>query len=756
MFINISIRKVISLSSLILFLNSGFLSAQKKINKDSLIKSLTAEKNDTLKAKAYQKICRAFREGIPDSAIYYGNLGLDFIHKIKGLPENKYILLKLETNIYLSVGLSYEYKGDTKQSMDCFEKSLSLSTKNNYKKGIANAYEFITTGHIKTSNYTLALKYAEEGLKMQKEMNDKQGLFSIYNTMGVIYKHKGDYSKAIQNYYKSLGILEELKDSASIIGSINNIGHIYMEKRDFDKAIQCFDKSLKIAELIGESRSKAAVLLNLGNTYAAKNEFQKSLEYHFMSLKIAEDLKDPGALRDCYGNIGNVYNRLNNYAKAIEYHTKSMNISEEYADSAAIAVGYNTLGPDFIGLKNYPKAIEYHFKALNLGRKLNDIETIEYAYEGLVNSFSVTGNYKKAFEFKILFEEVQDSLLNSKNFDEMANLRANFEMEQTNKERDLIMHAKEIQQKADLDKQKMINIFLSIGGIIILLFAIVAVRAYLNKKKANKIIAAQKHEVEEQKEIIEEKNKDITDSINYAFRIQHAILKAEEHVSKHLPSHFILFKPKDIVSGDFYWTLEKHNHLYLAAADCTGHGVPGAFLTMLGVSFLNEINGVDELLTPAEILNRLRDRIIKELGQTGREMENKDGMDISLARINLKTNELQWAGANNPFYYTKDNELMEVKADKQPIAYYISMKPFTNHEFSFAKGDIFYLFTDGFADQFGGPEGKKFKYKQLQKKLIETQIFTVEDQKQKLNLLFEDWRGKLEQIDDVCIIGMRL
>jgi serine phosphatase RsbU (regulator of sigma subunit) len=228
-------------------------------------------------------------------------------------------------------------------------------------------------------------------------------------------------------------------------------------------------------------------------------------------------------------------------------------------------------------------------------------------------------------------------------------------------------------------------------------------------------------------------------------------------VSKHLPPHFVLFKPKDIVSGDFYWKLEKNDHLYLAAADCTGHGVPGAFLTMLGVSFLNEINADARLLTPAQILDQLRDRIIKELGQTGKAMENKDGMDISLLRLNLKTYEALWAGANNPLFYVEANgNLIEVKADKQPVAHYAVMNPFNDNVINFKKGDAFYLFTDGYADQFGGPSGKKFKYKQLQEKLIETLSLPVEDQKKKLNLIFEEWRGKLEQIDDVCVIGMRL
>ena len=291
-------------------------------------------------------------------------------------------------------------------------------------------------------------------------------------------------------------------------------------------------------------------------------------------------------------------------------------------------------------------------------------------------------------------------------------------------------------------------------------------------------------EVVKQKEIIEEANKHITDSIKYAKKIQQALLKNETHESKHLPDHFILFEPKDIISGDFYWALEKNNHLYLAAADCTGHGVPGALLTMLGTSFLNEINACEALLTPSEILDQLRKRFIKELNQTGMSGENKDGMDISLIRIKLTekssdnqsySTELMWAGANNPLYLiSKTNEILQTIGDdktrliknntvitavlptKQPIGYYSNMSPFKNHTLALNKGDYACLFTDGYADQFGGPKGKKYKYKALKEKLLSIWELPMEEQKHQLLSEFSRWKGTLEQVDDVCIIGLRV
>jgi serine phosphatase RsbU (regulator of sigma subunit) len=278
------------------------------------------------------------------------------------------------------------------------------------------------------------------------------------------------------------------------------------------------------------------------------------------------------------------------------------------------------------------------------------------------------------------------------------------------------------------------------------------------KKLWSQSIAVHKEmeHINELKIEVEHKHQEVMDSVHYAKRIQNAMLKEQEHVSPHLPRHFVLFKPKDIVSGDFYWALEKQNYWYVAAADCTGHGVPGAFLTMLGTSFLNEITSTPALLSPSEILNLLRARIIKELGQTGKSGESKDGMDISLIMLNLDTKEIQWAGANNSIYLISNGELTETKADKQPIGWADNLKPFTNHTFQLKKNDAIYIFSDGFADQFGGPDGRKFMSKHMKETFVGISHLGMHAQKEKLNETFETWKGELQQIDDVCVICVKI
>jgi phosphoserine phosphatase RsbU/P len=311
---------------------------------------------------------------------------------------------------------------------------------------------------------------------------------------------------------------------------------------------------------------------------------------------------------------------------------------------------------------------------------------------------------------------------------------------------------------------------LSNGGMLtasVALFTILLIntRTNLTKKEiiARLALAESFKQLEEKNEIIEEKNKDISDSINYAQRIQQAILPPLEKLDKVLNEYFVLYKPKDVVSGDFYWHAAvkttplnnepSYNIVVLAAVDCTGHGVPGALMSIIGSTILNQTATNAAINTPAEALSYLNKEVTKSLNSI------KDGMDMSLCSINFEKMELQYAGANNPIYIVRNKEFKEIKADKKAIGADIEnaeIKTFTNHTIPLQKGDSIYLFTDGYADQFGGPNGKKFKYKKFQELLIEIQDNTIEEQKHILNFHHEQWKGTLEQVDDILVIGVRI
>ncbi len=301
---------------------------------------------------------------------------------------------------------------------------------------------------------------------------------------------------------------------------------------------------------------------------------------------------------------------------------------------------------------------------------------------------------------------------------------------------------------------------------------LVAIDSNINKmklaeeeiKQQKEEIEAQRDEIGEQKNMVEEKNKDITDSINYAKNIQNAILPSFLQIKNTFPNTFILYKPRDIVSGDFYWYNENEKYSYFAAVDCTGHGVPGAFMSMLGFAFLNEIVNKDTLMEPNVILNKLRNQVIKSLHQEGKLTDSKDGMDIVLLVVDKQTKKMEFAGANNPLYLIRNNELIEYKGEKMPIAYHLRMDPFSKTEIQLLEGDTLYFFSDGLADQFGGPKGKKFMYKHLKELLVEINEHPMDEIHKLLDSAVEDWKSYIDpvtgspyaQVDDVLVVGVRI
>lgn len=311
-----------------------------------------------------------------------------------------------------------------------------------------------------------------------------------------------------------------------------------------------------------------------------------------------------------------------------------------------------------------------------------------------------------------------------------------------------------VAKEGTIESQKSI-IWLSLVFLIVVsALGILAYRSYRLKNKANIVISSQKEEIEIQHHILEDKNKEITDSINYAKRIQDAILPPLKLVRGYIPDSFILYEPKDIVAGDFYWMEGVNNLIIFAAADCTGHGVPGAMVSLVCHNAMNRAVREFMLVEPDEILNKTRELVIETFEKSDNEV--KDGMDIALCTINTESNKLSFAGANNGLYFIRNGELIEIKPDKQPIGKYIDAKPFTKHVMNLEKGDVIYTFSDGYADQFGGPKGKKFMYKPFREMLLSIHEKPMEEQHELLSDSFKKWRGEIEQIDDVCIIGVRI
>ncbi len=661
---------------------------------------------------------------------------------------------------------NYNSNGEFYKTIQAGEKLLSVFQKIEDKKKESLIYSAIGVAHYQKGNFAKALEYYFKALKIREEMNDVMGQSTMYNNIGLVYQDMDKYDLAKQYLFQGLIFRGKTGDSLAIAKSQNNIGLLYY-------AIGAKSDSLK-KEIM----------------------FDSAMHYFNLSLAIAKSFDSKNNISYAIGNMGNVLKDRGKPKEALKQYLACLKIGEETEDKFSVMVSKIQIGDLYKEMNDFKKAIGYYCEALKSSKELENYENMKFCYVGLSFAYEKSGDYKTSLEMFRNFSLIKDTLLNSESNKQIAEMQTIYDTEKKDTEIKLLNKDKEVSE-ADKKKQKIILYSVIIGLMLVLLFSIFIYKGYKQKQLANVQLEKKNNEIFHQKKEIEEKNSEMLSSIRYAKRIQQAVLKAEKKVTAHLPDHFVLFKPKDIVSGDFYWAAEKavvgssskkesaglpttatnyqpsttvselptpNSELiwYVAAADCTGHGVPGAFLTMLGTSYLNEIVTSEIFLQPAEILNKLRDKVVKEL--SGTEGETKDGMDISLIALNLQTNELQWAGANNPFYLIRNNEqrainneqLTEVKADKQPIGFHPKPFPFTNHNFNVQKGDSFYIFTDGYADQFGGPKGKKFRYSQFEKIFVSIQNQSMEKQKEILNETIDKWKGNLEQVDDICVIGVRI
>lgn len=662
---------------------------------------------------------------------------------------------------------------------------LSLSAQN---PGIDSLLLFVKTDKPDTAKvkhlYLLAWNYINRGahdsglyyntmaLELAKKLDFPKGISSSYGNTGLFYQAQGDYAKALEYFFKALKTDEKSNNINGIARNTGGIGTIYWMKGDYQKALEYYEKALSLAEKMGNKSTASVQLANIGNIYYEKADYKKAREYYSKALDIGEKQGNKMLIARMFGNIGGTYSELGNNKMAMIFCVKALDLSKKIGDNSGIIGHYISIGEIYTIQKEYKNAYDSFSKARALvdsikakNELLNLYKALSTLYETSTVSLPDSSGQKMlnmeqmrlhALAYYKRSVELRNSLLNEETKKQMVQKEMNYEFEKKEAIAKAEQEKKDVLMMAGTKRQNFIIILVSSLLFVVFLFTLFIFRSLRITRRQKHKIEISSIETQKQKKIIEEKNRSITDSIRYAKRIQQALLREEEHISMHLPEHFILFLPKDIVSGDFYWGTEKGEYWYFVAADCTGHGVPGAIMSMLGIAFLNDIILSDVLLSPDEILNRLRDRVIKELRQTDETMENKDGMDISLCRLNLKTLELQWAGANNSLYLIRNGEQGIIKADKQPIGYHPESKPFTNHEFQLHRGDSIYIYSDGFADQFGGPQEKKLGFKKMENLFTIHNHKPMKEQKELFNKRFMEWKGQLEQTDDVCVFGVRV
>lgn len=559
---------------------------------------------------------------------------------------------------------------------------------------------------LRMGSWSIAIKLYEAALTSFTVVDNKPGIAAVYNDLSIIQRQQGNYEYALDYLNTCLLLRLEIGNDKTTSGVYNNIGNVYADMGLTDSALYYYNISLSIRLTEKMTDKISETHQNIGALYSDLSFSDSAIHYFEEALKYQKDDSHNGAIV-CY-NLGLEYLSKNEIQLALYYAEKSVQYAETCSDLVRLMDAQELLYRCYKEQNREDLALLYH-----------------EAYTLLKDSISNLSINKEVlasrFEIEYLAMRVQDSLKNQ------------HELEINN-----------LEHQSELQSQTHLRNYLYAGTSALFLLAAILYSGYRRKTKTNKIIAKQKH-------LVEEKNQEITDSISYAKRIQEAILPPARIVNQYLPNSFLLYKPKDIVAGDFYWMEKVDDTILFAAADCTGHGVPGAMVSVVCHNAMNRAVREFGLSEPGKILDKTNELVEETFIKSDEEV--KDGMDIALC--SLTGNTLQYAGAHNPLWIIRNGEIIETKADKQPIGSFNEHRPSATNTFELQPNDSLYIFSDGFVDQFGGEKGKKYKARAFRELLLSVQDQPMAEQKMFIEDTFEKWRGELEQVDDVCVIGVR-
>jgi serine phosphatase RsbU (regulator of sigma subunit) len=702
-----------------------------------------AIKLDSLRyqAYAYFRLGKIMQEkGHGDSALAYINRSLQLRKEIGDWKE---IALT-----YNGLGRVYFDLAQYDSAISCYQQEVRIKEKmGDQPIYLAIAYLNLGRTHIALSNFQLALEQYQKALRTFESINHKEGIATCNSGLGMIYENlsqsilatdenEANFRKALGYHKIALNLFHELQKKMEEGQTLQNIGNVYSRLA-----------TNRYVARFGEMWEDSLYKIKQSDILA---DFDSATVYYHKALSIFNVLKEEGEIAKVNTNLGSIFSWAREWNKANSYINKALQLARKnkllYETTAALYAK----GESLYRQGNLDDAELAFIECSRLSEKLGLKETLRYSFERLSRLYEQKGDLVRAYAYFKKAVRIKDEIFTEKSQRVMAEMQTKYETEKKEQQL-LIMKNQDELQKSIIQRQKLMIIGAIIGSFLILMVALLMFKMFRDKQRANIIL-------EEKNALITRQKQEITDSIKYASRIQNAVLPTSKLISDVLPEHFVLFMPRDIVSGDFYWMTHKNEKVVLVAADCTGHGVPGAFMSMLGVSFLYEIVNKENILQPAEILNNLRNHIKTTLSQTGKLEEQKDGMDISLCVIDKSNQKIEWAGAYNPLYQIRNEELIEYKADKMPVAVHLNdFKSFTNHEINYLPGDTFYMFSDGYADQFGGPEGRKFMVKRLKRTLLEIHQKPMQEQREILEKIHLDWRGENnDQIDDILIVGFRV
>lgn len=737
---------------------------------DSLQGLLTSAKDDTGKVKLLYALADQYRNSKTDTAIYFLKEALEMAEKTE---SDKFI-----AECLIALGANFQRSGMQDTAILYLERARSIAEITGYKKNMSTAILNIGICKHEQGFYQTAVEHYLKAIEIAGEAGFKTGEARCFNNLGIAYYDQGSYEKSIEAYLQALRINEELGEKRSMSACLNNIGIVHQEQLSFDKAIEYYEKALVLKEEIDDKRGMAICRINIGNIYNKQGVYDKAIEYYNIALEIFEETGNKKGIAGASHNIGETYVTRGDFDEAGRYYSKALALYEEIGDRMGMAtteVGIadlNIIRADSVRkgdqkIRYLNQTIVYAGRAIKNAGEMQLLPLVKEAADALMKAYSRLGNEKKALEFAGIYIAMQDSIFIKEKTRAIQEMSARYETEKKEQQIEL-QESQLIVKDAKIKQQRTLRNALAAGLAAVGLIVIVIAYAYRQKQKDNEKIREQNNrilaaneELKELNEITRQQNEEILSSIQYAHRIQAAVLPPESYITELLNENFIIYKPKEIVSGDFYWIRQINNYIIVASADCTGHGVPGAFMSMLGISYLNEIVARREVTQANHVLNELRKEIKHSLRQTGQKEASREGIDMALCVIDTKNNVMQFAGAYSPLYIISNSNgesvFKELKADMMPIGvHFVNDKSFTNHEIPLQIGDTFYVFTDGFIDQVGGPNNTRFSSRNLKKLLMDIHDQPMYEQKEIMEETLKEWMGKEPQRDDILIIGARI
>lgn len=600
-------------------------------------------------------------------------------------------------------------------------------------------------------NIDQAINWGEKAIVHSRKFNDKLFILKTLVYASYFHNRKGSYHNQVKLCLEAMEIAEKnnFKDPQGSIAS--NIGGAYINLGDNDQALYWLERAIELKKKYNSKEKLAYSISALGAYYFDLGDYNNAAKYDKEALELRRELDDRESMAVNLGNLASCYIELSRYNEASNLLEEALSIRKENDDDYGVLqvmLNYSSL---YNKQKNYQRAIAYADSAYQIAIDNNYDDQHYETAKFMAELYASIGNHKVAYQYETEAREVWQELYTAESNFQLNELRTIYGTEKIENENLLLKKDAEIKDldiekgQAEISKQRTI-IGASIAGLLLLVGLVFLLNKWnREKRKTNKELSEQKH-------LVETKNIEILDSIRYAKRIQAAILPPTGRMKNLFPESFVLYKPKDVVAGDFYWIESKGDIKLFAVADCTGHGVPGAMVSVFANNSLNRAVREHGLTDPGKILDKSREIVLEEFDKSDEDVS--DGMDICLCA--LKGNLLQFAGAYNPLWIVRNGELKEYRGDKQPVGRFENSAPFTTTEISLQSGDTLYLFSDGFADQFGGDQGKKFMKAKFKRLLIENAALPLDQQKRMIEAEFEAWKGNHEQVDDVCVMGIKI